>query len=78
MSRLGTDLYSVLRMGDWLCHQSGKGFWAPFDVVSVPAEACKQVDLNVASYFLGYGHEVWSAGDYYFWVSISMMRVWRG
>ncbi len=22
------------------------------------------------SYFLGYGHEVWSAGDYYFWVSL--------
>ena len=20
------------------------------------------------SYFLGYGHEVWSAGNYYFWV----------
>jgi hypothetical protein len=19
------------------------------------------------SYFLGYGHEVWSAGNYYFW-----------
>jgi aquaglyceroporin related protein, other eukaryote len=23
---------------------------------------------RLMSYFLGYGHEVWSAGDYYFWV----------
>lgn len=26
---------------------------------------------RLMSYFLGYGHEVWSAGDYYFWVSFS-------
>lgn len=24
---------------------------------------------RLMSYFLGYGHEVWSAGNYYFWVS---------
>jgi aquaglyceroporin related protein, other eukaryote len=24
---------------------------------------------RLMSYFLGYGHEVWAAGDYYFWVS---------
>ncbi len=23
---------------------------------------------RLMSYCLGYGHEVWSAGDYYFWV----------
>ena len=23
---------------------------------------------RLMSYFLGYGHEVWSAGNYYFWV----------
>lgn len=23
------------------------------------------------SYFVGYGHEVWSAGGYYFWVSVA-------
>jgi aquaglyceroporin related protein len=25
---------------------------------------------RLMSYFLGYGHEVWSAGNYYFWVSV--------
>lgn len=25
---------------------------------------------RLMSYFLGYGHEVWSAGGYYFWVSV--------
>ncbi len=24
---------------------------------------------RLMSYFVGYGHEVWSAGGYYFWVS---------
>lgn len=24
---------------------------------------------RLMSYFLGYGHEVWAAGNYYFWVS---------
>ena len=27
---------------------------------------------RLMSYFLGYGNEVWSAGNYYFWVSISV------
>lgn len=26
---------------------------------------------RLTSYMIGYGHEVWSAGDYYFWVSLS-------
>lgn len=25
------------------------------------------------SYFLGYGHEVWSAGNYYFWVCLYLL-----
>lgn len=25
--------------------------------------------LRLMSYFLGYGHNVWAAGNYYFWVS---------
>ena len=26
---------------------------------------------RLMSYFLGYGHEVWSAGNYYFWYVVS-------
>ena len=29
---------------------------------------------RLMSYFLGYGHEVWSAGNYYFWVSFLSAR----
>lgn len=28
---------------------------------------------RLMSYFLGYGHEVWSAGNYYFWVSHNVL-----
>jgi len=30
---------------------------------------------RLMSYFLGYGHEVWSAGNYYFWVSRVVFRL---
>lgn len=30
---------------------------------------------RVMSYFLGYGHEVWSAGGYYFWVSFAALSL---
>ena len=30
---------------------------------------------RLMSYFLGYGHEVWSAGNYYFWVSAKYSSV---
>jgi aquaglyceroporin related protein len=31
---------------------------------------------RLMSYFLGYGHEVWSAGNYYFWVWLCPRVVW--
>lgn len=30
---------------------------------------------RLVTYMIGYGHEVWSAGGYYFWVSLTLLQV---
>lgn len=33
---------------------------------------------RLVTYFIGYGHEVWSAGGYYFWVSLFfLVHMWQ-
>jgi Major intrinsic protein len=55
---------SLFWLGDWLCHQSGSRLWATSDVVSGTPLTYLAPLLTGDRYFLGYGHEVWSAGDY--------------